>query len=203
MLEILLLIFLSKKIAANAEEKGYGGVLFVLLFLGCWIFGEIAGGILGILLFQNFLTAWVVGVASAFGGTIFAFSVVALLPNNSEERFDSLGRHRITGKSRPRRRPRAKRDDSFREKFQPRRQEVEELEIIEDDLEIIEDDLEIIEEAEAKKPPPRKIPQRPPVRKPPTGSDGARIQKPQQKIPPQPPLRKPGTNRDGSRPPER
>lgn len=200
MLEILLLIFLSKKIAASAEEKGYGGVLFILLFLGCWIGGEIFGIILGTILFHSAIEAWGLGVGLALAGTIFSFVVVAVLPNNNEDRFDSLGRHRIRGgKRRKRRRPIEDVDDSYREKFQPRRRQEET-----DDLEIIEEDeLEIIEEEEVKKPLPRKPLPQPPARKPTANSDNARIQKPEQKLPPRPPLRKPGPPKDGPRPPAR
>lgn len=198
MLEILALYHFGKKIGEAAEEKGYGGILFILLFVGCWFVGEFVGCFLGLALYNNSMgMAYFLGIVSAIVGGILAFMVVAVLPNTTEDRFDSQGRH-VVPKKRRKRRPRPVEDDSYREKFQPKPQKLDELEIIDDyEVEIVEEDEEV------KKPAPRKAPPRPPVRKPAADTDPSRIKKPEQKAPPRPPLRKPNPNRDGLCPPER
>ncbi len=47
MLEILLLVFLSKQIAATLRKKGRNPTGYVILFVLLWIFGEVSGFIIG------------------------------------------------------------------------------------------------------------------------------------------------------------
>lgn len=197
MLEILIIILVGKKVGGIAEQKGYSSILFTLLFVGCWFFGEIAGFVLGFAFLQSMGAVYGLALLLAVLGALFAFLVAALLPDRRDERFDSLGRPRLRGKRRKRRRPIEDEDDSYRERVQTRRrEELDELEVIEDDEEILE--LEEIEE------PPRKSPPRPPLRKPSTTTRPSGITKPDpKKFPPRPPQRKPNPDRDRFRPPER
>jgi hypothetical protein len=50
MLEILLVIWLSKKIAATVKEKGRQPAGYVVLFVFLWIGGEITGAVIGMLI---------------------------------------------------------------------------------------------------------------------------------------------------------
>ncbi len=189
MLEILIIIFFGKKVGSIATEKGHSGILYTILFVGCWFFGEIAGFVLGFAFLQS--TGMVYGLALLLAvlGALFAYLVATLLPDSRDERFDSLGRPRVRGKRRKRPRPIEDEDESYREKAPPRRrEELDELEVIEDEEEILE--LEEVQE------PPRKASPRPPVRKPSAGAGPSGITKPDRKIPPRPPQRKPNPDRD-------
>ncbi len=94
MLEILLLIHLSKKIAAKAREKGRSGGWFVLLLLFLWFGGEIAGAIAAAVALEvagedNFFIVYLAALAGAVCGGVFAFLIVgALTPVRSEDDYD-------------------------------------------------------------------------------------------------------------------
>jgi len=47
MLEVFLIIFLSKKIGLMLEQKGRKKVPYIILFVLLWIVGEFAGAIVG------------------------------------------------------------------------------------------------------------------------------------------------------------
>ena len=49
MLEILVIIQVSKKIAAMMKEKGRSAAGFVVIFVFLWIFGELTGAVLGVI----------------------------------------------------------------------------------------------------------------------------------------------------------
>ncbi|VTR93457.1 Membrane protein OS=Rhodopirellula sallentina SM41 GN=RSSM_01052 PE=4 SV=1 [Gemmata massiliana] len=84
MLEILILISLSKSIAAKAREKGRGGAPFVFLLLALWIGGEIfggaAGGIISVIALgddePNLLLVYPLAIAGAAIGAVIAFQIV-------------------------------------------------------------------------------------------------------------------------------
>ncbi len=97
MLEIFILIKLSRKIHAIAEEKGRTGSLYVLLLILCWFGGEI-GGAFGGLMLSSFLNGgqepdmlmlYVGAIAMAALGAFLAFTFAraqpALDPEYTEE----------------------------------------------------------------------------------------------------------------------
>jgi hypothetical protein len=49
MLEILIIIGVSKKIAAMMKEKGRSAAGYVVIFVFLWIFGELTGGVIGVI----------------------------------------------------------------------------------------------------------------------------------------------------------
>lgn len=165
MCEILVIVFAGQKVGSLAEEKGYSKTLFTLLFVGCWFVGEIMGAIIGSVIGGSLPAIYGTALLLAILGGLFAFIVTLVLPDGRDDRFDSLGRPLVRGRSRRpgagrKRRPPS--DDSYREKFRPRRCLEEEV----DELEIIEDDEGITEADEVRKVPPKRIPPRPPPRKP-------------------------------------
>lgn len=158
---------------------------------------KFAGAFLGILFLGSRAAAYGLAFLLAISGGIFAFVLVSLLPNTNEDRFEPLGHRRVPKKNR-KRRPRPVEDDSYREKFQPRKEKLDELEVIDEDYEV-----EILEEEEEKQRQPKKTPPRPPQRKPAADADPSHVKPPERKPSLRPPMRKPNPNRDGFRPPER
>jgi hypothetical protein len=87
MIEIFVLISLSKNISARAKSQGRSGWPFVLLLLGLWFGGEIgggfAGGILSLMISPNvepnFLLCYLGAIGCAIIGAVIAFQVVGPL----------------------------------------------------------------------------------------------------------------------------
>lgn len=96
MLEILCLIALGKKIAANARAKNWNGGAAVVMLVALWFGGEIAGaigGAIGLSIVNpadapNTLVLVACAIAGAAVGTLIAFTVVALLPAPEYEEFE-------------------------------------------------------------------------------------------------------------------
>jgi len=68
MLEILLLIWLGRKIAAMAREKGRGPTGYVFMLVGLWVGGEICGMIVGSMLSP--------GRPGDFNGMAYIFALI-------------------------------------------------------------------------------------------------------------------------------
>jgi hypothetical protein len=92
MIEILILINLSKKIAAKARDKGYSGGGFVVLLLALWFGGEITGMFGAILLLgdgdENFFAAYLAALGGAVVGGILAFTIVGALSETQPDHED-------------------------------------------------------------------------------------------------------------------
>jgi uncharacterized membrane protein YgaE (UPF0421/DUF939 family) len=88
MLEILLLFWLGRKIAAIAGDKGRSGVLFVILLLFLWIGGEFFGAILGAVISimatgqeePNFLMVYGLALLGAATGAVISFLIAHAVP---------------------------------------------------------------------------------------------------------------------------
>ncbi len=92
MLEILILIGLSKSIAAKANAKGRSGTPFVLMLVGLWIGGEICGAILGVIISvssnpkatePNMVLIYGGALAGAIIGAVISFVIVNSLADLS------------------------------------------------------------------------------------------------------------------------
>ena len=84
MLEILLLIWLGRKIATMARERGRSSTGYVLMLVGLWVGGEIAGIIVGSLLVQGRPgefngAAYIFALVGAAAGAIASFLIVKSL----------------------------------------------------------------------------------------------------------------------------
>jgi len=78
MLEILLVIFLTKKIGATCALKGYGAKGYKAMLVAMWFGGEIVGGILGAIATQGngSLLVYATALAGAAVGAGVTFAVV-------------------------------------------------------------------------------------------------------------------------------
>lgn len=96
MLEIFFLVFLGKKIAAKARDKGWSGGGAVLLLVGLWFGGEVAGAIAAVVVElmldpdaePNFLIVLVGCYSCAALGAGVAFTAVGLLPEPQDSPYD-------------------------------------------------------------------------------------------------------------------
>ena len=81
-MDIIILIFLAFRMGKLAESKGQSSLKWrVYLVLG-WIAGEIAGGILGMIIFGNDLVSCaLVGLAGAFGAYFIIKNNLSKLPD--------------------------------------------------------------------------------------------------------------------------
>jgi hypothetical protein len=99
MLEIFLIIAISKKIAAMLKEKGRGPTGFVILFVVMWFCGEVIGFVVGTIAHlaadPNALNngfnwmAYLMGLAGAAIGGSIAYAIAAAMP--AIERPDQAG----------------------------------------------------------------------------------------------------------------
>jgi hypothetical protein len=84
MLEILLLIFLSKKIGTMAETKGHSKVTYRVLTFVSWFFFEFVGAIIGLLIFgNNGYEFYLIGLLCAVGGYGLMYVIVNALPDKN------------------------------------------------------------------------------------------------------------------------
>src|SRR4051812_38125168 len=77
MLEILLLVFLCRKIGSMLRDKGRVAWPFQLLLVVCWIVGELAGMVIGIVLNNGeaTMTAYMGAIAGAAVGATIVFLI--------------------------------------------------------------------------------------------------------------------------------
>jgi hypothetical protein len=76
MIEIVVLVLVSKRISELMKPKNRKGWPYILLFLAAWIAGELAGGVVGAILFGQSggqCVVYLVGIAGAIisGGLTF------------------------------------------------------------------------------------------------------------------------------------
>ena len=79
MIEIILVIWLSTKLATLAREKGLSGA-WGFLFAGAWVGGEILAGFILAFFTGSLLILWPASLAGGILGGIAAWSFVASLP---------------------------------------------------------------------------------------------------------------------------
>jgi uncharacterized membrane protein YeaQ/YmgE (transglycosylase-associated protein family) len=85
MLEILLIIFLSKKIGRIAASKGRSQAGYIVLFVLLWVGGEFAGALYGAIQDEEGFLAYVYALAGAAAGAILAFIIVNALPDRRQD----------------------------------------------------------------------------------------------------------------------
>jgi hypothetical protein len=109
MLEILVIIGFSRKIAAICKEKGRSAVGWILMFIGLWFGGEVLGAIIGTVAAlavggdePGFLIPWICGLLGAGCGAAISFAIINGLPSlNQDEHWH------------------APESDAYRDKFEP------------------------------------------------------------------------------------
>jgi hypothetical protein len=95
MLEIILLIFLTKNIGVLAERKGLSPVKWKWITVGAWVVFELIGLFLGIIMFgqDNLVGLMLFGIVCAFGGYLAVKYNLDKRPDNLiNDDIDSIGR---------------------------------------------------------------------------------------------------------------
>ncbi|KAA5533723.1 hypothetical protein F0919_14420 [Taibaiella lutea] len=91
MLEIILLIFLARKIKAKVEPKGYKAGKWQAYLVLSWIGAEIFGMLISLLLFRSdTMIALISGYLCAGGVALFVFNRADALPDINEKNNDWL-----------------------------------------------------------------------------------------------------------------
>jgi len=83
MLEILAIIFFSRRIGTFAYDKGYSKGLFVFLTIVFWLTGEFTGGIVGYLILQGGLGAYLFALMGAALGCGMIYLIVSVLEDKN------------------------------------------------------------------------------------------------------------------------
>jgi hypothetical protein len=100
MLELLAFYFLGKKVRDIAAAKGRDGNVFLVLFIGLWLLGEVGGLLFGLVLTggdSSFLGHYAIALLGAAGGAFLVYTIVASLPDTP------YGERKRNRDSRPRR----------------------------------------------------------------------------------------------------
>ena len=93
MLEIIAIIFLSKKNGKLAEKKGLKSSTWILYSVLCWIAFEVIGIIVGILSFcqENIAPTYLFALALAVSSYFFIRSILNKKPDTMEEDINRIG----------------------------------------------------------------------------------------------------------------
>ena len=91
MIEIIALIFLSRKIGALALQKGQAARAWKINMILAWFVFEITGFFIGLVISGNPVMALLLGLASAFGGYLLMKYRLEKMPdaggNNLKEQY--------------------------------------------------------------------------------------------------------------------
>src|SRR6516164_4919403 len=112
MLEIILMVVFSKKIAAMVREKGRSPVGYVVMFILFWIAGEFLGAIVGAIVSlivnpqqePSLIIVWPLGLLGAALGAGIAYFIASSV-SPVHEHYDGYDDFDDHGRSRPRRAP--------------------------------------------------------------------------------------------------
>jgi membrane protein DedA with SNARE-associated domain len=131
MLEIWIIIAVSRNIAAMMRQKGRSAAGYVTIFVFLWIIGEVGGLILGVMMAEqnadNEWMIWVFAIVGAAGGGTLGYVIAASMPA-AEVEYDDDNRERMArlerfddDEDRPRRRRPRDEDEDKAEDDAPRR----------------------------------------------------------------------------------
>ena len=85
MLEIVVIVMLSRRIGAIAKKKGHKPRPNIIFFIVMWVVGEIIGGMIGAFLAKGHIwTSYVMALIGAAVGAVIAFRVVNGLDDRSD-----------------------------------------------------------------------------------------------------------------------
>lgn len=95
MLEILALIYLTRKIGILAQLKGQKTVTWKFYTVLAWFGGEIIGAVLSIVLFQSedYFSMLPLAIMGAIGGYLIIRAILSRMPDKSESGFDFEQNH--------------------------------------------------------------------------------------------------------------
>ena len=84
MLEVLLIIFLAKKIGRMAENKDHKKGGYIAMFVIFWVLGEILGGVAGAFATRSGgLEIYIFAIVGAGSGTAISFIIVSSLTDRT------------------------------------------------------------------------------------------------------------------------
>ncbi|MBL7717672.1 MAG: hypothetical protein JNL72_02450 [Flavipsychrobacter sp.] len=92
MIEILILIFLTRYIGGIAERKGQPAGRWKLYTVLAWFGFEVAGALISYLIVQNLMMNVLFGMVAAFGGFLFVKSILEKMPDKQDDWIDQIGR---------------------------------------------------------------------------------------------------------------
>jgi hypothetical protein len=97
MLEIILLIFLSKKIGDKADRKGLKRGQWQFITVATWIGCEFLGAIIAVMLFgfdkSNLLGLEAFALACAFGGYLLVKASIDKKPDDTNDDIENIGKY--------------------------------------------------------------------------------------------------------------
>lgn len=85
MLEILVLLALTKSIGKIVETKGYKAGLYKTITVLLWFGGEIVGASIGVVLFDNRLLVYLIALIGAGAGAVTAYLIAKSIPEVDEK----------------------------------------------------------------------------------------------------------------------
>ena len=88
MIEIIILLKLSRENGSVAKEKGYNKGKYIFLTILCWLTGEFIGAIIGGLLFQGIIIYLFALVGAIIGAVIIDRYIKNLKDKNVNNEFD-------------------------------------------------------------------------------------------------------------------
>jgi hypothetical protein len=93
MLEVIALIFLTRRMGYLAIRKGLNPLSWKLYTVLAWILAELTGCILAMLLFgnTNYVAIFSIGLLSAFGGYLIVRAILEKRPDHTEEDVNRIG----------------------------------------------------------------------------------------------------------------
>jgi len=93
MLEIIVLIFVCKKMGNLAVHKGLKPFTWKLYTVLAWIVAEITGVLIGLQLFgqNNLIGIMMLGLVSAFGGYLYVKYILDSKPDSYDEDINRIG----------------------------------------------------------------------------------------------------------------
>ena len=92
MLEIILLISLTKKIGFLAAAKGLKPGTWKLYTVLAWFGSEIAGGVIGAILFEETIIFYLLAIACAVGSYFLIKAHLNKLPDQTDNWIDQIGK---------------------------------------------------------------------------------------------------------------
>lgn len=94
MIEIIILIFLTKNIGALAASKGLPSRKWKIYLILGWIAGEFLGAMIGVMIFgiDNLFSCMLVAISGALGAYFIIKSYLTRLPDNMNDEIENIGR---------------------------------------------------------------------------------------------------------------
>ncbi len=92
-MDIIILIFVSRRIWALAIQKGERPNRWVLYNIFAWVLTEVIGCVLAMMLFgsTNMVAVKSIGLFSAFGGYLFVRSILEKKPDSVDDDINKIG----------------------------------------------------------------------------------------------------------------